>query len=150
MAQLLIISKEREIKGCQEEGDLILIKPDSWNFSPTEHRKFDIRKVPQFTAEELKDIIWNQFRGAIEDIDPTGETDKREKWFHPQLNKWFVLKEAPKFTVNLKRINNPMWKNIEDGTFTKEQLLETINNFADRVIPGFTVNLEEEVTVGNN
>lgn len=145
MAQVMIISKQLARSGIQEEGDLVLIKPDSWQFSSTELEKFDIYRVPQFTDVELKDIIWNQFRGAIEDIDTTGITDKREKWFHPSLSKWFVLKEAPKFTINLKRINNLTWKNIENGTFTKEQILEAINTFADRVIAMFPENLEEEV-----
>jgi hypothetical protein len=149
MAQLVLISKKTARAGVQNEDDLITIKPDNWKFSPTEHEKFTIRQVPQMTRDELGTLV-TQLDNIVEyiSVEP-GNIDRREKWFHPSLNKWFILKEAPKFTINLKRINPPTWRKIEDGTYTKEQLQTAIQTFIDRTIEGFAENVEEEFIDGN-
>ena len=146
MAQLLIVTKrcpktEKNYKpdGVQNDQDLLGIFEDSHVFSATEQSLFDIRQVPQMTKVELESYI-EQLQVAVEEM-PGG----REKWFHNGQSKWFVLKEAPKFTINLKRISNPMWNNIKSGTYTKEQVETYLQSAVDRVIEEIADNMNEEV-----
>ena len=146
MAQLLIVTKRcpkteksYNVEGAQNNQDLLGIFEDSHIFSGTEQSLFDIRQVPQMTEAELESYV-EQLEVIVEEM-----PDGREKWFHTGQNKWFVLKEVPKFTINLKRINNPMWNNIEDGTYTKEQVESYLQSAVDKVIEEITDNMIEEV-----
>lgn len=146
MAQLLIVTKrcpktENSYKpdGVQNDQDLLGIFDDSYIFSATEQSLFDIRQVPQMSIAELRAFI-QQLEVVVETI-----PDDREKWFHTGQNKWFILKEEPKFTINLKRITNPMWRNVEDGSYTKAEVETYLQTAVDRVIEEISENFDEEV-----
>ncbi len=146
MSQLLMVTKrcpktENNYKpdGVQNDQDLLGIFDDSHIFSSTEQSLFAIRQVPQLTKGELL-LYVEQLNVTIE-----GMPDGREKWFHTGQNKWFVLEEEPKFTINLKRISNPMWTNIESGTYTREQVESYLQSAVDKVVEEISDNMSEEV-----
>lgn len=146
MAQLLTINAataEKKPGNAQRIGDIVLVAPDTHQFSPTEQNLFDIYLWQGFTVNELKfaggalypvqiDEAWKVrgkwYRGVYfgEDVDAQEEKDI---WWDWATDAWYFLNSDPKFKYSVKNFTATHHSQMADSGVTRGVKDAIISNF---------------------
>ena len=146
MAQLLCINAitaEKKAGDTQKVGDIVLIAPDTHQFSPTEQSVFDIYAWQGYTVDELQkgggflypamiDEAWKVrgkwYRGVYfgEDVDAQEEKDI---WWDWGTGEWNFLNSDPKFKYSVKNFTSTHHSQMADLGVTKAVKDAIINSF---------------------
>ncbi len=146
MAQLLcinIITAAKKAGDTQKVGDIVLVAPDTHQFSPTEQSLFDIHLWQGFTVDELRlaggalypvqiDEAWKVrgkwYRGVYfgEDVDAQEEKDI---WWDWETESWYFLNSDPKFKYSVKNFTATQHSQMADSGVTRVAKDAIVTNF---------------------
>ena len=126
MAQILLITKETELAGVDEIGDLVGVYGDSHGFSEREKKAFQIVHVEGDRAEIEKKIqslrpeisfVYKRKSDGKWTTDSPGKGDlgeQRQSWKNPADGKWYFLNKPAKHIANFKDLNASDFNSLEN------------------------------------